>query len=816
MKWKGSYLAMVVVGGFALSAGCLATSAKVFPAQAEAPVAGAPSEAEAVAEEQQKHAACDEGCAIVPGIDLESIVFVLDDPRLAEVKQAYENEAYAEAAKSLEAALVSTPPEDESEVQRWAFQLGRLHALAGDHEAAAKAYDLVSPEDFALWPYARLGAAQAHARMGRSQEALARAQTISEDVPIYPTARLLVAEIHAARGEKESAIAIWREHLERDARPLGWSNVALDLAEALLEGMPSPQRAEEAALLARRVIIEAPTSSVAPRAYDLHRRALARLPESRRFSPLKMGKLGEVSAPLSPVEHVARASALMSAGRRSEALGVLDSLLSAPRSKLGEEASCKANLLKARILARQRERAKANDAYERAISLCEAFPNELADALFGGARVASQLNRCEQAMARYERIERELPSHSYADDARLRGALCALELGDRAKHEAMLRTIADDYPNGDMASDGLFRLALQHMIDEHWEDALELLDKAIAIWPREYRHWAAGRAQYFRGKALAKLGRRDEAETQWAHVIRDYPLAFYMLKSYARLSERDPAIARQLLDAALEREPRGPFQLADLPIFRGPAFARIVELVRAGEIDAARKEVQALNLTAEDVPNDALWAVALIYARTGSAQLAHLVPRSLLKDWLHHYPVGKWRVAWELAYPRPYSDLIEREAEKNGIRKSLAYAVMRDESAFDAGAVSPARAYGLMQLIVPTAKGVGKKIGINPDATSLKNPEVNIALGCRFLADLQKRFSSNPLLAIPSYNAGPGGPLRWLSSREVDDFDLWIEKIPYLETRRYTQRVLASYAAYLFLYERDAIDDVFKLPSVVN
>src|SRR5690606_15842555 len=128
-------------------------------------------------------------------------------------------------------------------------------------------------EDFALWPYARLGAAQAHARMGRSQEALARAQTISEDVPIYPTARLLVAEIHAARGEKELAIAIWREHLERDARPLGWSNVALDLAEALLEGMPSPQRAEEAALLARRVIIEAPTSSVAPRAYDLHRRA---------------------------------------------------------------------------------------------------------------------------------------------------------------------------------------------------------------------------------------------------------------------------------------------------------------------------------------------------------------------------------------------------------------------------------------------------------------------------------------------------------------------------------------------------------------
>lgn len=815
MRWKGSYLALAVVGGFVLSAGCLATSAKVFPSEPQSPAAKAAARAESTGTEGER-AACDEGCAIIPGIDLESIVFVLDDPRLAEAKRAYDAGAHADAARSLEAALSATPPEDPLDSARWAYLLGRLLAQAGDHDAAAKAFDAASDDAYPLSPYARLGAAQAHARKGRLQEAFVRAQAIPRGLPISGTARLLVAEIHAARGEMEPAIAIWREHLETSHQPLNWPKVALDLAEALLDARPDAQRAEEAALLARKVIIEAPTSPIVTRAFDLHRKALARLPESPRFSPLKVGKLGEISAPLSPLEHVARASALSKAGRQSEALSVLDAVLSMPASKLGEEASCKANLLKAQLLSRRRERGKANDAYGLAIAKCAPYPDAYADALYGGAKNSASLDRCQEAIERFERVERELPTHSYADDARLRGALCALEMGNRAKHEAMLRTIADDYPQGDMAADGLFRLALQYMVEQRWADALALLDKAVATFPREYRHWAAGRAHYFRGKALAKLGRRDEAETEWANVIRDYPLAFYMLKAYARIAERDPGIARQLLEAALGREPRGPFELADLELFRGPEFARIVELIRAGEIEAARREVSALNLTADGVSSDALWAVALIYSRTGSAHLTHALPRSLLTDWLEHYPVGKWRVAWELAYPQPWPDVIEREAAKNGIRRSLAYAVMRDESAFDPEAVSPAKAYGLMQLIVPTAKSVGKKIGIEADASSLRDPEVNIALGCRFLADLQQRFSSNPLLAIPSYNAGPGRPLQWISSRKVDDFDLWIEQIPYLETRRYTKRVITSYAAYLFLYERDGLSDVLNLPAVVN
>jgi soluble lytic murein transglycosylase len=71
------------------------------------------------------------------------------------------------------------------------------------------------------------------------------------------------------------------------------------------------------------------------------------------------------------------------------------------------------------------------------------------------------------------------------------------------------------------------------------------------------------------------------------------------------------------------------------------------------------------------------------------------------------------------------------------------------------------------------------------------------------LADLTKRFAENPLLAIPGYNAGPGRPRRWVRDRPGFDFDVWVELIPFHETHRYTKRVIASRAAYAFLYEQD-------------
>jgi soluble lytic murein transglycosylase len=93
---------------------------------------------------------------------------------------------------------------------------------------------------------------------------------------------------------------------------------------------------------------------------------------------------------------------------------------------------------------------------------------------------------------------------------------------------------------------------------------------------------------------------------------------------------------------------------------------------------------------------------------------------------------------------------------------------------------------------------------------------VNVAIGCRVLSELTREFPENPLLAIPGYNAGPGRPRHWLDEWSDVDFDVWVELIPFNETRRYTKRVLASRAAYAFLYAPDRAEEAMRLPMKLS
>jgi soluble lytic murein transglycosylase len=155
---------------------------------------------------------------------------------------------------------------------------------------------------------------------------------------------------------------------------------------------------------------------------------------------------------------------------------------------------------------------------------------------------------------------------------------------------------------------------------------------------------------------------------------------------------------------------------------------------------------------------------------------------------------------------------VQAEARSSGVDPALVYAVMREESAFDPDAVSSANAYGLMQLIVPTAQTLARRDNLLVSPAALRRPKLNVTLGCRMLAELSTRFDVNPLLAIPGYNAGPGRPARWLKERPSTEFDLWVELVPFPETRRYTKRVLSSRAVYAFLYEREMAESRLLLP----
>ena len=117
--------------------------------------------------------------------------------------------------------------------------------------------------------------------------------------------------------------------------------------------------------------------------------------------------------------------------------------------------------------------------------------------------------------------------------------------------------------------------------------------------------------------------------------------------------------------------------------------------------------------------------------------------------------------------------------------------IARRESAFNPQARSPVGARGLMQLMPGTAEDVSDRYGFKtPTPEELYQPESNIRLGSRYIREMIDRYSGNRLAAVAAYNAGPGRVDRWL--REAPrEFDLFVESIPYRETRDYVQAVLA-------------------------
>ena len=127
---------------------------------------------------------------------------------------------------------------------------------------------------------------------------------------------------------------------------------------------------------------------------------------------------------------------------------------------------------------------------------------------------------------------------------------------------------------------------------------------------------------------------------------------------------------------------------------------------------------------------------------------------------------------------------------------------MRQESGFDPDVVSPARAVGLLQLMPETAKVVADGANLPHDDARLTSPPYNIALGSMYLHELLEKFHGVIPYAVAGYNGGPDAVARWASRSPGMDLDVFVERIPYTETRGYVSRVMGNSARYGFIARR--------------
>ena len=157
---------------------------------------------------------------------------------------------------------------------------------------------------------------------------------------------------------------------------------------------------------------------------------------------------------------------------------------------------------------------------------------------------------------------------------------------------------------------------------------------------------------------------------------------------------------------------------------------------------------------------------------------------------------------YDLLYPRPFDADVRSASRRTGLPEELIYAIIRQESLFRADAASSAGAIGLMQLLPETARMTARRAGLPaPTRAQLTVPAVNIPLGSEFLASLVQRFDGETALAAAGYNAGPNAARRWLPAAPMD-LDVWVENIPFNETRAYVQRVAWHALVFAWLVDR--------------
>ena len=154
----------------------------------------------------------------------------------------------------------------------------------------------------------------------------------------------------------------------------------------------------------------------------------------------------------------------------------------------------------------------------------------------------------------------------------------------------------------------------------------------------------------------------------------------------------------------------------------------------------------------------------------------------------------------QVRFPIVYQDHVTKAAKQTSVNPLLIFAVARQESAFMHDAKSPAGAVGLMQLLPSTAKQTAQKSGMSFNAQDLIKPDKNIALGSRYLDYLLGVFDGNRILAAAAYNAGPSRVRQWMNKEKNAQlpYDVWIETIPFKETRGYVQNILSFSVIYAY------------------
>ncbi len=619
-----------------------------------------------------------------------------------------------------------------------------------------------------LSAYALLFQAESQWRAGDAASAVAGALRAAEG-RLAPSALFEAGTLLSSGGDDGTAVALYRRFLDQYGDHPDAPRARLLLGQALL--------AAGSTLDAARAFNDLWILSPAAPEAESAGRQLRLLADRGLAGPLPTSG-----------ERVERAERLLAAGlnepAKSEAAALLADGLSADLRgralKIVLDASRRAGRYDAALVAVNR-------------ALGSLPPARRAPWLLELARL-QQRRAQDLALGTLDKLVREYPKSREAAEALSQKARLLEGAGRLAEAHAVYGKLTAGYPDEEEAGRALWRLGWLAWFSGAYAEAAGTWARILAIrGGQAYRDAAA----YWLGRADELRGEKERAARRFADLQGEAAGSYYGVLAARRSSRASPSRSLPVPIVL----PADPLE----PLHTDAGYSR-VEALRAVGLGTFADEEMA-ELTRRSFGDlKLLYALSAAYAQESRYYLALRILRrhflSLARSGVGTVP----RAFWEMFYPLGWRSELMEAASHAAIDPLLVAAVVREESSFHPQARSRAGARGLMQLLPETARPMAqaRRLEFN-NGDLLDDPAANLRLGTAFLATLLREFG-DARLAAAAYNAGPGRAREWWGARRSDDLEVWVEQIPFDETRAFVKRVMLSWDEYRRLYGASVLE----------
>jgi soluble lytic murein transglycosylase len=387
------------------------------------------------------------------------------------------------------------------------------------------------------------------------------------------------------------------------------------------------------------------------------------------------------------------------------------------------------------------------------------------------------------------------PQSRWLEEALYSGGNMYLLTHDTQQAIYHYQLLVDHFPNSIYAPSAHWRVAWMDYRLRKYTDAARLMDEQVVRYGAGIE---APNALYWRGRIFEEQSHEfGQAANYYKALIANYANYYYAYLARQRLVVlgAQPAVAPSPVLASVRK--------LVVPDLVGTVPSDDPHVIKAKLLaNAALNEYIGPEIALS--PGAAQWGVlaqAEIYASYGEYTREL---QSLKKSQVSFFAIPPSKVPveyWHLMFPQPYWNDLVADSAKNGLDPFLVASLIRQESEFNAGAVSPAKAYGLMQLLASVGKANAKQEGLKGfQPSQLLNPQINLQLGTRNLRSVLDRFGGQPEYALAAYNAGDTPIRQWMSTGDYKDIAEFVESIPYTETRDYVQAIMRNREMYRMLY----------------